>query len=191
MKYRIVPILLLLLTPLQTLAHEGGDVAGGFISGFLHPISGPDHVVAMVAVGLWGGILGRPAIWLLPVAFPVVMAFGGMLGIAGVPLPYVETGIAISGVILGGMVLTYAKAPLWVATLLVGIFGLFHGYAHGAELPEAATPLAYSIGFVISTGLLHLSGIAIGLLIHWSWGKVVVRILGGGIALAGLYFLFF
>lgn len=183
-------VFLFLLLPLTAFAHEGEEAASGFVSGFMHPIFGPDHIIAMVAVGLWGGILGRPAIWMLPVAFPVVMALGGMLGIVGVPMPFVESGIAISGLILGLLVALMQKTPLWFAAFIVSLFGLFHGHAHGVELPQAATPIAYSVGFVISTGLLHICGILIGLLIDFSWGKPIIRIIGALIALTGLYFLF-
>lgn len=170
-------------------AHESAGVAGGFYSGFLHPILGWDHVVAMVAVGLWGAFLGRPAIWILPVVFPLVMAFGGVLGVAGVPIPAVETGIASSAVVLGLMVALAARPPLWVAAIIVGVFAIFHGHAHGTELPEAANPLAYSLGFVLATGMLHIGGIAFGLLARWPAGRVAVRVGGAAIALAGVGFL--
>ncbi len=170
-------------------AHEGGGITGGFISGFLHPILGWDHVVAMVAVGLWGAFLGSPAIWILPVVFPLVMALGGALGVLGVPVPAVETGIAASAVVLGAMVAFAVRPPIWVAAVIVGAFAIFHGHAHGTELPSAANPLAYSVGFVISTGLLHLSGIAFGLLVRWPAGKIAVQAGGGLIALAGVGFL--
>src|SRR5436190_20933136 len=117
------------------LAHTGSG-SGGFVGGFTHPVFGPDHVVAMVAVGLWGAFLGAPAIWLLPVVFPLVMAGGGVLGILGVPLPGVEVGIAISAVVLGLMVALAVKPHLAVAAIIVGAFAIFHGYAHGAELPD-------------------------------------------------------
>lgn len=159
------------------------------MSGFMHPISGLDHVVAMVAVGLWGAFLGRPAIWILPVIFPLVMAFGGALGVAGVPIPYVETGVALSGVVLGLAVLLAVRPPMWVAAVVVGIFAIFHGYAHGVELPNAVNPLIYSIGFVIATGLLHLTGIAIGELKRLPLGELVVRTGGAIISLIGLGFL--
>ena len=177
------------LAAMPALAHTDSGVAGGFLSGLTHPIYGWDHVVAMVAVGLWGAFLGNPAIWVLPIVFPMVMAVGGALGVAGVPLPAVETGIATSAVVLGLMVALAARPPLWVAALLVAVFAIFHGYAHGAELPEAANPLAYSLGFVIATGLLHLSGIAFGLLARWPAGRLAVRTGGGLIALAGVGFL--
>src|SRR5207237_10558291 len=128
-------IALFMTTP--ALAH-GIEGTGGFLAGLSHPIFGPDHVVAMVAVGLWGAFLGAPAIWLLPIVFPLVMAAGGALGIIGLPLPAVETGIAASAVILGLMVALAARPPLWSAVALVGGFAIFHGYAHGKELPDDA-----------------------------------------------------
>lgn len=171
-------------------AHTEAGAAGGFTSGFLHPVFGLDHVVAMVAVGLWGAFLGKKAMWALPVIFPMVMALGGAFGIMGVPLPYVEIGIALSGVVLGLMVAFMVKPPLWVAGLLVGIFAIFHGHAHGTELPEATSPLTYAIGFVIATGLLHLCGIAFGLLAKWPWGTIAVRAGGVAVAVIGGLFLF-
>jgi len=170
-------------------AHEGTGLSGGFISGFLHPLTGPDHVAAMVAVGLWGAFLGSPAMWTLPVVFPLVMAFGGVLGILGVPLPYVETGIASSALILGLMVALAVKPPIWIAAVIVGVFAIFHGHAHGTELPDAANPIAYGVAFVVATGLLHLCGIAFGLLTKWPQGQLAVRAGGGVIAAAGLFFL--
>lgn len=170
-------------------AHTGAGAIGGFMSGFTHPLYGWDHVAAMVAVGILGAFLGRPAIWLLPVVFPVVMAFGGVLGILGIPLFGIEPGIAISSIVLGSLIVLAVRPPLWVAAVLVAGFAIFHGYAHGTELPNAANPLAYSAGFVLSTGLLHLFGIAIGELIRWPWGKTLARTAGGVIALAGVGFL--
>lgn len=186
--FLIVGIVLILSAGTAS-AHEGAGLAGGFTSGFMHPILGWDHVAAMVAVGLWGAFLGSPAIWILPVVFPLVMAFGGALGVLGAPIPAVETGIAASAIVLGLMVALAVRPPIWVAALIVGAFAIFHGHAHGTELPEAANPLAYSVGFVIATGLMHLCGIAFGLLVRWPAGKVAVRAGGGVIALAGLGFL--
>lgn len=182
-------ILLSLMLPELALAHTGEGVAGGLLSGFLHPIAGPDHVTAMVAVGILGAFLGRPAIWVLPVVFPLVMAFGGILGLIGVAIPYIEVGIALSSVVLGLMILFALKPPLWIAAIIVAAFAIFHGHAHGTELPNAANALAYSIGFVISTGLLHLAGIGIGELIRWPAGQIIARAIGGLIALAGIGFL--
>lgn len=171
------------------MAHSGEGIAGGFLSGLLHPWFGLDHLIAMVAVGLWGAFLGPPALWLLPVTFPLIMAFGGVLGILDVSLPQVENGIALSAVVLGLVVALALKPPLWVAAAIVAVFAIFHGHAHGAELPSAANPLAYSAGFVISTGLLHLAGVAIGLVAGSSTGRLAVRGCGALIATAGLYFL--
>lgn len=180
----------MVLLPFTASAHTETGAIGGFVSGFSHPLTGLDHMVAMVAVGLWGAFLGGRAMWMLPVVFPVVMAFGGALGVLGVPFPGVEIGIAISGVVLGLMVAFAVKPPLWIAAVIVGWFGMFHGHAHGTELPETANALAYSVGFVISTGLLHLSGIALGLLVRWPWGRIAVRAGGFAIAAVGLGFLF-
>ena len=171
-------------------AHTGAGVAGGFASGFLHPVLGWDHVVAMVAVGLWGAFLGMPAIWLLPVVFPLVMALGGAMGVVGIDLPAVETGIALSGVILGLLVAFAVRAPIWVAAVIVGAFAIFHGHAHGTELPEAANPFAYAAGFVIATGLLHVGGILFGFLAGSQAGRIAVRGAGGVIAAVGAAFLF-
>jgi urease accessory protein len=170
-------------------AHEDAGMAGGFISGLTHPLFGFDHVVAMIAVGLWGAFLGSPALWILPVVFPVVMAFGGALGVLGVQIPLVETGIAASAVVLGLMVALALRPKIAIAAVIVGAFAIFHGHAHGTELPEAASPLAYSIGFVISTGLLHLAGIGFGHFTRWPQGILAVRAGGGAIALVGVGFL--
>ena len=175
--------------PAIALAHEETGVVSGFVSGFLHPLFGLDHVVAMVAVGLLGAVMGSPAIWLLPVVFPLVMAFGGALGVIGVPLPGIEIGIALSGIVLGLLVAFAVRPNIWLAAILVGAFAIFHGHAHGTELPAAASPLAYGVGFVVATGMLHLCGIAIGLLFRWPAGRIVVRTAGLAIAMVGGYFL--
>lgn len=180
---------LLTLAPALALAHTGEGVVGGFFSGFMHPLLGWDHVVAMVAVGLWGAFLGAPALWVLPIVFPMVMALGGALGVMGVPLPAVETGIALSALVLGAMVALAVRAPLVVAALIVGVFGIFHGHAHGTELPAAANPLAYSLGFVIATGALHLAGIGFGAAVRWPAGRIAVRAGGALIAGVGVAFL--
>jgi urease accessory protein len=185
---RVFAILFCLLAAPAAVAHTG-SVSGGFIGGVSHPLFGLDHVAAMVAVGLWGGFLGAPAIYTLPVVFPLVMAMGGVLGILGVPLPGVEIGIATSAAVLGMMVTLAARPPLWVAGAMVGAFAVCHGHAHGAELPPGADALSYSAGFVIATGLLHLGGVAFGLLARWPSGQIAVRGAGGVIAIAGLLFL--
>lgn len=177
------------LAPAPTWAHADSSSGSGFMAGFLHPISGLDHVVAMVAVGLWGAVLGPPALWLLPVAFPIVMALGGCLGLLGVVMPGVEIGIAVSGMLLGLMVLLEIRAPLMVASAIVSAFALFHGYAHGAELPARGNPLTYSLAFVTATGLLHLLGILVGETRRWPGGRRFVQAAGAGVALVGLGFL--
>lgn len=187
--YLLLSCLLLGAGAIDAHAHSGGETAAGFISGFTHPFFGLDHIVAMVAVGLWGAFLGNPAVWLLPVIFPMVMAVGGAMGVLGVPIPAIETGIALSGIVLGLLVLLASRPPLWVAAMTVGFFAVFHGHAHGTELPAAASPLTYSIGFVTSTGLLHLGGVSLGLLARWPWGQVVIRAGGGAIACVGFGFL--
>jgi urease accessory protein len=143
----------------------------------------------MIAVGLWGAQLGAPALWLLPVAFPMMMAFGGMLGLMGLPLPGVEVGIAVSAVVLGFMVLTEVRAQLVIALVVVAFFAIFHGHAHGTELPEGQSGLLYSMGFVIATGCLHGVGITIGLVHRWDTGRIALRAAGVVVLVGGLYFL--
>lgn len=170
-------------------AHAGEGLAGGFQAGLLHPVLGLDHLLAMVAVGVWGAFLGRPLVVLLPMIFPALMAVGGALGMTGAPFPPVELGIAASVVALGAAILAGWRAPVPIACALVAVFALFHGYAHGAELPRAADPVAYSLGFVLATGLLHVAGIALGLLRQWRGGTGALRVGGGLVAAVGLVFL--
>jgi urease accessory protein len=171
-------------------AHAGTGLAGGFGSGFGHPFGGPDHLLAMVSVGLWGAFLGRPLIFALPVIFPAVMVAGAVMSMLGVPLPPVETGIALSVTVLGGCIALSLRAPVWVASLMVAMFAIFHGYAHGKELPSAADPIGYSLGFVLATGSLHVFGIGIGFLNDQPGGVRVTRSLGVLIAGAGVWFLY-
>src|SRR5215510_14653152 len=186
----VVLIAALVLASRPASAHiVDGSATDGFIGGFAHPLFGLDHVVAMVAVGLWGAFLGPPAIWLLPITFPMVMALGGAIAILGVPVPAVEIGIAASAIVVGGMIALAARPPLVVAALIVGAFAIFHGHAHGAELPPGTDAVAFSVGFVMATGLLHLTGIAFGLLTRWPAGRIGVRAAGLGIALVGAVFL--
>jgi urease accessory protein len=180
---------LAILLPMPAEAHTGLGHIGGFASGFLHPILGYDHVLAMVAVGIWGAFLGMPMVWVLPVTFPLVMAFSGMLGGLGVPIPGIEPGIALSVVVLGAMIALAVRPPLGVAAVIVAFWAVFHGYAHGAELPEAADPFAYGIGFVLATGLLHLLGIGIGTLSRFPIGVPILRIAGAVIGSVGIWLL--
>ena len=168
-------------------AHTGAGVAGGFTAGFMHPLSGLDHLLAMVSVGIWGAFLGRPLIWALPVAFPLIMVVGGVLGILGIPLPFVEIGVSGSVIALGLAIAAAWRAPAVIAVAIIAVFALFHGHAHGTELPHAAEPAAYASGFVLATGLLHVSGIAIGLLLGLPGGTMLLRGAGAMIALAGVW----
>jgi urease accessory protein len=170
-------------------AHIQHGEGAGFLSGARHPISGLDHVVAMVSIGLWGAQLGKPAIWVLPVTFPLVMAVGGFLGLIDVPLSGVDVGIAASAILLGAAVLLEARLPLIAAGALVAIFAIFHGYAHGAEAPPGGNGLLYSLGFIMATGFLHACGIFIGLIHRWSWGQKLLRMTGAAVSVTGGVFL--
>src|ERR1700682_3205980 len=171
-------------------AHVGhGDAGSGLWAGILHPIFGLDHVVAMVAIGIWAAQRGAPAIWVLPITFPVAMALGAVLGALDAPIPGIELGIALSAIALGLMVALSIRLPLRVAGLLVAVFAIFHGYAHGAELPGSANAISYSVGFVLATGMLHLLGIMLGIAKRWAAGATALRMSGVAIALCGMYFL--
>ncbi len=182
-------LFLIAFWPVSAFAHTQKGEAAGFLTGFRHPISGMDHVLAMVAVGLWGAQLGAPAVWLLPVAFPLVMAMGGMLGLMGVPLPGIEYGIAASAILLGSAVMFEIRPPLVVAAIMVGFFAIFHGHAHGTELPPGQSALLYSMGFVIATGCLHAVGIGIGAVHRWVWGQRLLRLAGALVAVGGVFFM--
>jgi urease accessory protein len=171
------------------MAHVQKGEGAGFLTGLLHPISGLDHVLAMLAVGLWGAQLGSPAIWMLPVAFPLVMALGGMLGLMGIPLPGVEIGIAVSGILLGAAVMLELRPRLALAAGVVAFFAIFHGHAHGTELPPGQSALLYSLGFVLATGMLHAAGIGIGEARRLPAGRTMVRAAGALIAMGGVFFL--
>jgi len=182
-------VLALAVTPHPAMAHVEQGQAAGFFAGLKHPWSGLDHVLAMIAVGLWGAQLGTPAIWLLPVAFPMMMSLGATMGLIGMGLPGVEIGIALSALLLGGMVLGEVRTKPAIAVLLVGFFAIFHGHAHGTELPPGQSGLLYSMGFVIATGCLHCMGIGIGLVHRWPAGRLALRGSGALIAGMGLVFL--
>ena len=171
------------------LAHVQQGGVSGLLAGLQHPLSGLDHVLAMVAVGLWGAQLGAPAIWVLPVAFPLVMALGGVFGFLGLQLPGVEIGIAASAIVLGAAVAFEVRPPLVIAALVVGCFAIFHGHAHGTELPPGQSALLYSMGFVIATGCLHALGIGIGTFHRWSWGRRLLRSAGAAVTAGGAFFM--
>jgi len=171
------------------LAHVEQGQAIGFVTGLEHPWSGLDHVLAMIAVGLWGAQLGNPALWLLPVTFPMVMSLGAMMGLLGMPLPGIEIGIALSAILLGAVVFGEVRPKLYIAAILVGFFAIFHGHAHGTELPPGQSGLLYSMGFVIATGCLHGIGITLGLVHRWPAGKLALRGAGAFITAMGVFFL--
>jgi len=182
-------IFALTFLPSSAFAHVERGQATGFITGLQHPWSGLDHVLAMIAVGIWGAQLGNPALWLLPVTFPMVMSLGALVGLLGIPLPGIEIGIALSAILLGMMVFGEVRPKLVIAAGLVGFFAIFHGHAHGTELPPGQSGLLYSMGFVMATGILHGLGITIGLIHRWPVGQLALRGAGAFIALMGVIFL--
>lgn len=169
-------------------AHAGTGLAGGFAAGFGHPFGGLDHLLAMVSVGLWGAFLGQPLIYRLPVVFPGMMVVGAIFGMAGVELPPVEWGIAFSVLVLGICIVAAWRPPAGFALAVVAVFGLFHGYAHGRELPSAADPVGYAAGFVLATGSLHVLGIGLGEVTRWRFGTPLLRCAGALVAMAGFVF---
>lgn len=171
------------------LAHTGIGSVSGFTAGFAHPIGGLDHVLAMVAVGILAAQLGGRAIWLVPAAFVAMMAIGGVFGMVGVPIPFVEQGILGSIVIFGAVIALGRRLPLALAVSLVGVLAIFHGHAHGAEMPASASGLEYGLGFAAATALLHLAGIALGIGAQKAslrLAPAALRAGGGAIAAAGL-----
>jgi len=177
------------LAPTAALAHVGVGNTSGFMHGFMHPLSGLDHQLAMILVGLFAYRLGGRALWLVPLTFVSVMAMGGFLGVVGVPIPFVEVGIALSVVVLGAIVALGVKAPLAVAMGAVGLFAIFHGHAHGSEMPLDASGLAYGVGFMLATAVLHAVGIGMGFLIGMSsktCGNNVYRVAGGLASIVGV-----
>lgn len=180
---------LIIFLPSYAFAHVERGQAAGFVTGLQHPWSGLDHVLAMIAVGLWGAQLGNPAMWLLPVTFPMVMAMGAMMGLLGIPVPGIEIGIALSAILLGTLVVGEIRPKMIIAVLLVAVFAIFHGHAHGTELPAGQSGMLYSMGFVIATGCLHGIGITLGLVHRWPVGKLVLRGAGAFIAVMGVTFL--
>lgn len=167
-------------------AHLDPAEHGSLIAGFTHPLSGLDHILVMVAVGLWSAQIGRRAMWVVPAAFVGMMAFGFGLAVAGTHLPFVEPAILASVVALGLLIATVTRMETTACAAIVGVFALFHGYAHGGEL-GAAGDLPFGAGFAIATALLHVAGIGLGLGVgRLSSGRVFSRLLGGLTAFAGL-----
>jgi urease accessory protein len=188
---RTLPLLLILLVPSLAQAHPGPPGhTHGFANGLLHPLTGLDHICAMIAVGLWAAQRGGRALWLVPLSFVSVMMIGGALGMGGAGVPYVEQGIAASVLVLGILIAAAVRLPLAASMGLVGLFALFHGYAHGAEMPATASGLEYGVGFVIATASLHLAGIGIGLAAKQFASANWIRFVGGAIAACGVYLCF-
>ena len=170
-------------------AHVGIGSVNGFYHGFMHPMSGIDHMLAMVAVGLFAAHLGGRAFWLVPLSFVAMMIVGGSLGLAGVPLPFVEVGVALSVVVLGIAVAGGFNLPTAAAMGMVGFFAIFHGHAHGAEMPETASGLEYGAGFVVATTALHAIGIGLGLAVgrlSRTFGRRALQTAGAAMALTGV-----
>lgn len=184
---------LAMLLPLPAYAHVGHGATHGFGNGFLHPFMGLDHLLAMTAVGIWAGQRGGRALWLLPVVFVLTMALGGALGVSGVGLPGVEAGIVASVLVLGVLIATAVRFPLLAASVLTAAFALFHGHAHGTEMPATLSGFAYGAGFCTATALLHGAGVALPTSLrrlvgerHPSW----LRFAGAGIGAAGVVLIF-
>lgn len=180
----------ILLLPSLAHAHVGVGETSGFLHGMGHPLSGLDHICAMVAVGLWAAQMGGRAIWAVPLTFVSVMALGGALGMLGVHVPFVETGIVISVLALGVLIAASVHLPLAVSIIVVGLFAIFHGHAHGAEMPETSSGFVYAAGFIIATAFLHACGIGLGIAIQKLASPAVVRFAGIAIVLCGGYLLF-
>lgn len=178
----------LLLFPDMAMAHTGVGETTGFIHGFSHPVGGADHLLAMVAVGLWATQIGGRALWVVPSAFVTVMMLGGVAGFSGISIPFIEEGILASILVLGVLIAGAFKFPMVVSMLLVGFFALFHGYAHGTEMPASIGAAAYSAGFAFSTALIHSVGIVSGLGLRKLSLEKMTRYAGGAIALSGIYF---
>lgn len=177
----------ILLLPSLAHAHVGVGETSGFLHGMGHPLGGLDHICAMVAVGLWAAQMGGRAIWAVPLTFVSVMALGGALGMLGAHIPFVETGIVISVLALGVLIAASVHLPLAVSILMVGLFAIFHGHAHGAEMPETASGFAYAAGFIIATAFLHACGIGLGIGIQRLASPAIVRFAGIAIVLCGGY----
>ncbi|MBE2216459.1 MAG: HupE/UreJ family protein [Opitutaceae bacterium] len=176
--------------PMIAQAHTGVGHTHGFLAGAGHPVFGFDHVCAMIAVGLWAAQRGGRAIWAVPATFVAVMAAGGALGVAGVAVPLVEPGIVASVLILGLLIAAAVRLPVAVSALVVGLFAIFHGYAHGAEMPASTSGLAYGAGFMLATAALHLAGIGLGWAMVKSGREQFVRFAGGAIAAFGVVLCF-
>lgn len=174
----------------SVLAHPGHEHASSFMTGFAHPMGGLDHLLAMVAIGLWAASIGGRALWAIPAAFVVTMLLGGGLAVAGLNVPFVEQGILLSVIVLGVLVLFAKRLPTLVCAAIAGGFALFHGAAHGMEMPLSANGLQYALGFALATAGLHAVGLGFGQLMTKIGTPLATRISGSAIALAGLVLAF-
>lgn len=180
-------VIFFVFAPAAALAHPGHDGAGGLVHGFIHPVTGIDHVLAMIAVGVLAAQYGGRALWLVPMSFLVAMAVAGVIGMAGIVVPVAEVGIGVSVVILGLAIAFQLRPPAFVAMAVVGFFALFHGYAHGAELPDGITRLSFALGFLLATALLHSTGVGLGLLMQrQASSRRLIQAGGGAMALVGI-----
>lgn len=189
MRARALLPLLFIALPTAALAHTGHGEASGFVHGFMHPVGGLDHILAMVAVGVFAYVLGGKALWLVPLSFVLMMAVGFLLGLGQVDVPFVELGIALSSVVIGAAAAWGRPMPVAAAMSLVGVFAIFHGHAHGAEMPVDTSGLEYAAGFIVATALLHAAGIAAAMGVAklvGKYGKPVAQVAGGLFALGGV-----
>lgn len=185
----VLALAILVLSPTLAFAHTGVGDTAGFFHGFDHPIGGIDHILAMVAVGVFAAVLGGRALWLVPLSFVAMMLVGFALGVGRLDLPFVELGIALSSVVIGGAAALGRPMPVAAAMALVGIFAVFHGHAHGAEMPAAIGSVTYALGFMTATALLHLAGITVtlgGTHLIGRYGKLAARLAGAGFAIGGV-----
>ena len=188
----LVIALAISIIPTPAYAHEGGNMPlGGFLSGLVHPVLGYDHLLAMLSVGILSAQIGGRAIWTVPATFVSVMALGGALGLIDIGITITELGIALSLVILGAVIASERSLPVILAMIGVGFFAIFHGYAHGTEMPQTAEPVAYAFGFLTGTALIHIAGVLIGdISKRYQYGPQVLRVGGSLIAVVGLMFVF-
>lgn len=187
---RLTLFVLFLFLPEIVLAHTGVGETTGFMHGFGHPTGGIDHILAMVAVGLWAAQMGGRALYIIPCTFVGIMVLGGALGYAGVSVPYVEQGILISILVLGALIAGAFKLPLIISSFIVGLFAIFHGHAHGTEMPISMSAASYALGFSLATAFLHIAGISLGVWVKKLNIQMVTRCAGGLIALSGIYLAF-
>ncbi|MGI0116623.1 HupE/UreJ family protein [Zooshikella sp. RANM57] len=188
MKQLLIKILLLFFVlPSLALAHTGVGEASGFLHGLSHPMSGIDHLLAMLAVGLWAAQIGGYALWAVPCTFVGVMVMGGIFGFFSIPVPFIEEGILVSVLVLGVLIAGAFRFSLHYSALIISLFAIFHGYAHGAEIPPTINAVLYTVGFVLATAMLHVTGIGFGIFMQKTNLHKATRFTGGVIALTGIY----